>query len=176
MEVAQPQSANALTGWIRAVVGFTGRSVSWLSLLMVTVTFGIVVFRYGFNLTWVSVQESVIYLHAMVFLLAAGWTLSEDGHVRVDIIYAARSERYRAWVNLLGSCLFLLPLCVFTFAVAWDYVASSWALKESSREAGGLDAVYLLKSLILLGPLLLFLQGLVLIRDSWVCLRSPATR
>jgi TRAP-type mannitol/chloroaromatic compound transport system permease small subunit len=174
MEVTRQQTGSALTGWIRATVSLTGRAVSWLSLLMVLVTFGIVIFRYGFNLTLVSIQESVIYLHAMVFLLAAGWTLSEDGHVRVDIIYAARSERYRAWVNLLGSFLFLLPLCVFTFVVAWDYVASSWALKESSREAGGLSGVYLLKSLILVGPLLLFLQGLVLIRDSWACLRSPA--
>ena len=161
--------------WVRALrvtVGFTGRAVSWLSLLMVVVTFGVVVLRYGFNLTWVAVQESVIYLHAMVFLMAAAWTLSEDGHVRVDIIYGARSERYRAGVNLAGCLLFLLPFCVFTFTVAWEYVAASWSVQETSREAGGLPGVYLLKSLILVAPALLLLQAVILVYDSWVCLRA----
>jgi TRAP-type mannitol/chloroaromatic compound transport system permease small subunit len=174
MEVAPTQSESALIGGIRGVVSFTGRAVSWLSLLLVMVIFAIVVLRYGFNLVWVSVQESVIYLHAMIFLLAAGWTLSQDGHVRVDIIYGARSERYRAWINLLGCCLFLFPMCIFTFLVAWDYVASSFAVAESSREAGGLPGVYLLKSLILFAPALLFLQGIVLVCDSWSCLRREA--
>jgi TRAP-type mannitol/chloroaromatic compound transport system permease small subunit len=172
MEVATTACNPAFLRALACVVRVTGRSVSWLTLLMVVVMFGIVVMRYGFSLSSVAVQESVIYLHSLVFMLAAAWTLSNDGHVRVDIIYGARSKRYRAWVDLLGTCLFLLPLCLFMIVIAWDYVLPSWQLGESSREAGGLPGVYLLKSLILVAPLLLLLQGIVQIGENWVILRQ----
>ena len=136
-----------------------GKAASWLILLMVLITFVIVLLRYGFNLGWVWLQESVTYLHAAVFMLAAAWTWQEDGHVRVDILYRGRSRRHRAWVNLLGTLLFLVPVCVYLLAIGWDYVSSSWSLREGSRQAGGLPLVYLLKSLILALPLLLLVQA-----------------
>ncbi|MBT8063683.1 MAG: TRAP transporter small permease subunit [Xanthomonadales bacterium] len=132
---------------------------------MTLLTFGIVVLRYGFNLGWIWLQESVVYLHAMVFMVAAAWTFQCDDHVRVDIVYRERSDRYRAWVNLLGTGLFLVPFSVFLLVIGWDYVAASWATGEASREAGGLPLVFLLKSLILALPALLLLQ-------SWVTVRS----
>lgn len=136
-----------------------GRAVAWLTLAMTLLTFGIVVLRYGFNLGWIWLQESVTYLHALVFMVAAAWALQTDDHVRVDIFYRARSDRYRNAVNLAGTLLFLVPFSVFMLVIGWDYVAASWATREASREAGGLPLVWLLKSLILVLPALLLLQS-----------------
>ena len=139
---------------------------------MVLLTFAIVILRYGFNLGWIWLQESVTYFHAMVFMLAAAWTLQDDGHVRVDIFYRDRPERHQALVNLLGAIIFLVPLCVFLIIVGWEYVFSSWKLMEKSREAGGLPLVYLLKSLILLLPALLLVQAVPGLVRSVVTLKS----
>ena len=132
---------------------------------------GIVVLRYGFNLGWIWLQESLTYLHVLVFSVVAAWTLQQDGHVRVDIFYARMTEKNRARVDLLGSLLFLVPLCIFTLVISWPYVAYSWKLLESSREAGGLPLVFLLKSLIMVMPALLLGQAFVLIADAWKTLR-----
>ncbi len=139
---------------------FLGSTISWLSLLMVLVTFVIVVLRYAFDLGWIWLQESVTYMHAALFLIGAAYTLKHEGHVRVDIFYRKFTPRTRAWIDLAGALFLLLPVCLFIFSVSWDYVAQSWALREGSREAGGLDGVYLLKSLILLMAGLLVLQGM----------------
>ena len=137
-----------------------GRAISWLSLLMVLVTFAVVVLRYAFDLGWIAMQESVTYMHAVLFLAGAAYTLKHQGHVRVDIFYRRFSPRAQAWVDLFGGLFLLLPVCLFIFYMSWDYVAQSWSLWEGSREAGGLDGVYLLKSMILAMAGLLVLQGL----------------
>jgi TRAP-type mannitol/chloroaromatic compound transport system permease small subunit len=155
----------------RAVAG-VGRLVSWLTLAMVLVTFAVVLLRYGFNLGWIWLQESVTYLHATVFMLAAAWALQDDGHVRVDVFYRDRSERHKAWVNLAGTGLFLVPLCVFFLASSWEYVLRSWQVMEGSREAGGLPLVFLLKSLILLLPALLLMQSVCQLVDAFRLLRG----
>ncbi|NNE06894.1 MAG: TRAP transporter small permease subunit [Xanthomonadales bacterium] len=152
---------------IEALVSRCGRIVSWLTLALVVLTFSVVVLRYGFNLGWIWLQESITYLHAAVFMLAAAWTLGEDGHVRVDIFYRNASPRFRALVNMVGCILFLLPFCIFLIIIGWDYVASSWRRLEGSREAGGLGAVFLLKSLILLLPALLLVQCLPMMRRNF---------
>lgn len=141
-----------------AVVAATGRSVSWLLLAMVLVTFTIVVLRYGFNLGWIWLQETVVYMHSAVFLLAVAWAFQADEHVRVDIFYRDKSPRHKAWVNLLGTLLFVVPFSVYLLSMGWNYVSSSWAVFEGSREAGGLNFVYILKSLMLALPVLLLLQ------------------
>jgi TRAP-type mannitol/chloroaromatic compound transport system permease small subunit len=156
------------------VVGVLGRAVAWLTLLMTLLTFGVVVLRYGFSLGWIWLQESVTYLHALVFMVAAAWAFQTDDHVRVDIFYRDRSERYRSWVNLAGTLLLLVPFCLFLVVVAWDYVAASWATREASREAGGLPLVWLLKSLILVMPVLLLLQSWSTVRNCMAVLRRPA--
>jgi TRAP-type mannitol/chloroaromatic compound transport system permease small subunit len=139
-----------------------GRYISWLTLAMVVVTFLIVILRYLFNLGWIGVQESVTYMHAFVFMLGAAYTLKHDGHVRVDIFYMKASKRTRAWVDLLGSLILLMPMMAFLFAISWDYVAVSWSLLEESPETGGLHGVYLLKSSMLALGGLMFLQGVAL--------------
>jgi TRAP-type mannitol/chloroaromatic compound transport system permease small subunit len=141
---------------------FIGRYVSWLTVAMVVVTFFIVVMRYMFNLGWIAVQESVTYMHAMVFMLGAAYTLKHDGHVRVDIFYIKASKRSRAWVDLLGALFLLIPMMVFIFLVSWDYVAESWRLLEESPETGGLPLVYLLKTNILALGALMSLQAIAM--------------
>ena len=164
---ATPANFSALRKFIAAC----GKAVSWLTLVMVLLTFVIVILRYGFNLGWIWLQESQTYLHVTVFCIVAAWTLQQDGHVRVDIFYAAMTEKQRARVDLLGSLLFLVPLCIFILVVSWPYVANSWKLLESSREAGGLPLVFLLKSLIMVLPGLLLIQAFTNIHDSWKTLR-----
>ena len=137
----------------------TGRLIAWLTLGMVIITFTVVVMRYLFNTGSIALQESISYLHACVFMLGAAFTLKQGGHVRVDIFYQKFSPLTRAWVDLLGTLLLLFPVCGFIFFSSLDYVAASWAIHEGSREAGGLDGVFLLKTLIPLTAVLLMLQG-----------------
>ena len=156
--VQESMSTPGKPGLPEKLVAMTGKAVAWLTLVMVLLTFAIVVLRYGFNLGWIWLQETVTYFHAIVFMLAAAWTLQEDDHVRVDIFYRDRPAAHKAMVNLLGNIIFLIPLCVFMIVIGWDYVSNSWMLMEKSREAGGLPLVFLLKSLLLLLPALLLFQ------------------
>ena len=149
-----------------------GRVIGWLALAMVAVTFVIVVLRYLFNVGWISLQESVTWMHAVVFGLGAAFALRRDGHVRVDIFYARMTIRGQAWVNLLGTLFLLLPTCAFIFWVSWDYVAASWSVREASAEAGGLPGIFLLKSVILVMVALLLLQGVALAIRSLLTLRQ----
>ncbi len=140
-----------------------GRAVSWLTLFMVLITFAVVVLRFGFNLGWVSMQESVSYMHATLFLAGAAFTLKHEGHVRVDIFYNRMSERGKAMVDLVGTLLLLLPVCGFIVWTSWAYVVGSWAIHETSGETGGLLGLYILKSMILVMAVLLVLQGVSMI-------------
>lgn len=147
-----------------------GRATAWLTLGMVIAQFGVVLLRYIFGLGFAAVQESVIWMHATVFMLAAGFTLADDGHVRVDIFYREASARTKAIIDGAGVLLFLWPVSGLIFAKAWPYVANSWAVLESSPEASGLPGLYLLKSLILVMPALLGLQGLAMLLRAWLTL------
>jgi TRAP-type mannitol/chloroaromatic compound transport system permease small subunit len=154
-----------------------GRMVSWLTLAMVLVTFAVVVLRYLFNMGWIAMQETITYMHALVFMLGVAYTLKRGGHVRVDIFYHKFSQRRQAWVNLLGTLLFLLPTFGFILWVCWDYVLFSWSLQEHSQEAGGLPFLYLLKSVLLLMPVLMLLQGVAILAENLLILLGhvPAT-
>ncbi len=140
--------------------GVIGRSIAWLTLLMVLVTFLIVVLRYVFSIGWIAMQESVIYLHTVVFMLGAAYTLKQNTHVRVDIFYEKMSPRAKAWVDLSGALLLLVPFCLFIIVISWNYVSLSWSLLEGSRDAGGLPAVFLLKTTIPAMAGLVMLQGI----------------
>lgn len=137
-----------------------GRSIAWLTLAMVAVTFLVVVLRYVFSTGWVAMQESITYMHTLVFMLGAAYTLKQNGHVRVDIFYEKLTPRGRAWVELLGTLLLLIPFCLFIIIYSWNYVSLSWELLEGSREAGGLPALFILKTTIPVMALLVMLQGI----------------
>lgn len=139
----------------------TGSVMAWLTVLMVLGTFVIVVLRYVFDLGWISMQESIVWMHAAVFMLGASYTLKHNEHVRVDIFYRRTTAERRAWVNVVGTVVFLLPLAGFVAVTSWDYVTTSWAIGEASREAGGLPFPFvpIMKSLIPATALLLMVQG-----------------
>ena len=136
-----------------------GEWVSYFTFLMAAVTFAVVVLRYGFNLGWIAMQESVVYLHAAVFLLGSAYTLQHDGHVRVDVFYRGFSKKRKALVNLVGTLFLLLPVMIFITVVSWHYVFESWQTLEGSMESGGLPFLYVLKTFILLFSLTMLLQG-----------------
>ena len=141
-----------------------GRITAWLTLAMVLVTFCVVVLRYLFDTGWIWLQESVTWMHAAVFMLAAAYTLADDQHVRVDIFYRDMSEPGRALVNALGTALFLLPLTVFLIWSSWDYASLSWEIRETSREAGGMIFPFpsIMKTFIPATAFLLLLQGIAM--------------
>ncbi len=107
-------------------------------------------------------QEAVIYLHVLVFMLGSAYTLQYDKHVRVDIIYQYCSTQARAWIDFTGSLVLLLPVSGFIVWSSWDYVTEAWSIQEGSRHAGGLPGLYLLKSTIPAMAILLFLQGMAM--------------
>ena len=139
---------------------WSGQLIAWLTLMMVFTTFTIGLLRYGFEMGWIALQESVVYMHALVFLIGIPYTLKYDGHVRVDIFYGKMTVRGKAWVNLLGTLFLLIPVSVFIAWISWDYITASWEMGEESGEAGGLPGIYLLKSSILIMTVLLLIQGI----------------
>ncbi len=149
------QTIDAINEWV-------GKVISWLTLLMVLTTFIIVVLRYVFDIGWIFMQESVTYMHAVVFMLGAAYTLKHNAHVRVDIIYQKCSIKTRAWIDCIGTLLLLMPVTGFIIYSSWEYIADSWAIQESSRNSGGLPGVYLLKTTILFMAGLLILQSIAL--------------
>ncbi|GAA6206260.1 TRAP transporter small permease subunit [Thalassotalea sp. SU-HH00458] len=153
---------------------YTGKLIAWLTFAMVVVSFVIVVLRYAFNLGWVAMQESVLYFHAMVFMLGAAYTLKVDGHVRVDIFYQRFSKKQQAMVNLFGALFLLAPVCITIFIISFDYVVIAWQIMEKSSEAGGLPMVFINKSLILLLAITLLLQGVAEIERNFLIVTTRA--
>jgi len=143
-----------------------GRLVAWLTLATVVVCAAVVILRYVFSIGFIWMQELYVWTYAAVFLLGAGYTLRHQGHVRVDIFYAGASPRTRAWVDLFGTLVFLLPWLALIAWTAWPYVRASWAIAEASSQTEGMPAIYLLKSLLLVFCVLLGLQGLAVIARS----------
>lgn len=152
----------------------TGRVTAWLTLAMVLLTTVIVVMRYVFDAGLIWMQESVTWMHATVFMVGAAYTLLHEEHVRVDIFYRNMSRRRRALIDFVGVLLFLLPLCGFLAWLAWDFAATAWSIHETSREPGGLPypMIPLLKSIVVVMPALVALQGVSLLLRSLAALRG----
>ncbi|MBR9814976.1 TRAP transporter small permease subunit [bacterium] len=157
---------------LERVLDAIGRWVSWLVVAVVIVCFAGVTLRYGFDLGWVALQESYQALHAAAFLLAGAWVLRRDEHVRVDVWYRGRSARTRAWVNLLGALLLLMPVCGFIVWASIDYVAAAWRVLEGSRQPGGLPGVFVIKTLIPVSAALVLLAGVSQALYPWRVLRG----
>jgi len=157
-----------LASGIECFAEWCGRSVAWLTLALVLLVSYDVTMRYLFQDGSVALQELEWHLFALIFLLGAAYTLKHDEHVRVDLIYHSRwmSERRRAWVDLLGTLLFLLPFCVLIIVSAWPFVENSYTLNEHSPDPGGLPYRYLIKMMIPLCFVLLVVQGVAIIIRS----------
>jgi len=162
----------SLSRSIDRVNTLVGRAVSWLVLAMVLAQFGIVVMRYVFGAGSLAMYEIVVYLHGVLFMMAAAYTLAEDGHVRVDIFYREARSRTQALVNIAGVILMLWPTCALILYLAWPYVARSWSVLEGSRETSGLPGVFLFKTVILVFAAMLILQGLSVVVRALRTLRE----
>lgn len=148
-----------------------GRILALASLAIMALTFIVVVIRYGLNsgsiqlggfrINAIAIQETVMYLHAMLFMLASAYTLKHNAHVRVDVFYRNFSPKTKAWVDIMGTLLLLFPMSGFILYMSLDFVAFAWQIQEHSGEAEGLPYVYVLKTLIPIMAGMLLFQGLV---------------
>ena len=155
-----PDILTKIADQLDRVLDRLGQAISWLNLLMAIIVLVIVVLRYWLSIGSVALQESITYLHAALFMLGISYTLQHNGHVRVDIFYRNFSARRRALVNLAGLIMFLIPTCVLIIVSSWDYVNASWATGERSEESRGIAFVYGLKTLMIIMPSLLIVQGI----------------
>lgn len=160
---------------IDTLTEFSGRVIAWLTLVMVVAVVTVVVTRYFLNVGSIALQESITYLHCAVFMLGLAYTLQQDGHVRVDIFYRQYNAKTKARVNFFGSLIFLLPLCLLLFFISWDYVAASWSIRETSAENNGLPFIYLLKTLMLIMPVMLLLQAVAEMIKNGILLFAGAS-
>ncbi|WXL25687.1 TRAP transporter small permease subunit [Ectopseudomonas mendocina] len=157
---ATPNPALRAARLIDAVNAGFAKLCSWLTLFLVLGTTLVVILRYSFGIGATALQEAVLYAHGLVFMGCAAWALQRNAHVRVDIFYQRFSPRRQALVEITGTLLFLMPLCLFLGWASWDYIGNAWASREGSSETGGLKFVYLQKSIIMLLVVGLLLQGL----------------
>ena len=148
-----------------------GRLLGWAVLLLILAQFAIIVLTNVFRVGSIQLQESLLYANSLIFLGAAGYTLLRDEQVRVDIFYRGAPKRFKARVNLFGTLFLLFPVMGLLGVSAWPYVAASWAVLEGSTETTGLQAVFILKSFLLLFTATLTLQGVSLAIRSWIELR-----
>jgi len=167
--------AARLADAIDALAEGAGALIRWLVLVMVLLGAFNAVARYlgrsiGVQLSSNAFIEAQWYLFSLIFLLGAGYTLKRKGHVRVDVLYERFSARTRAWIDLAGTLVLLLPFCVFGVVMAWPSVRNSWSLREGSPDPGGLPR-YPIKTVILLAFALLFLQGV-----AWALRRGDQIR
>ena len=159
------QLLNHVVSTIDALNEGVGRLTSWLVLVMVLSVIFTVITRYffpSFSTGSVAIQELQWHLFSLTFLLGAAYTFKHDEHVRVDIFYQHRrvTDRQRAWINIFGNLLFLIPFCLLIIFSSWDFVKMSYQFNEGSPDAGGLPYRFLLKIAIPLGFILLMLQGI----------------
>jgi TRAP-type mannitol/chloroaromatic compound transport system permease small subunit len=170
------RTAHTIDSAIDAFTEYCGKTIAWLTAAMVVITCTIVVMRYLLETGSIALQESLTYLHAMVFMGGISFALKQGGHVRVDIFYRNFLPRTKAYIDLAGALLLLIPVCLVIFWLNIDYVINSWAIQETSSESSGLPWVYLLKTLLLIMPSLLLLQGFAeLIKSLRVLINADRT-
>ena len=159
-----------MTGWggrlatgIQRAMEAIGRGVAWLTFAMAGMTGLVVALRYGFDTSAIPLQESVLYMHALVVMPGLAYALASDAHVRVDVFASRMTPRTRRIIDLTGHVMLLAPTCVTVAIVSWPYAAQSWRILEGSPEVGGIPAVFLLKTLIPLGAMLLLVQAAAMV-------------
>jgi TRAP-type mannitol/chloroaromatic compound transport system permease small subunit len=169
------RGALALADGIDAANRAIGLAARWLTVALVLVQFVVVVLRYAYGSSFVWLQESVIYLHAFCFMLAIGYALLLDAHVRVDFFYGRWSERGKAAMDLAGALVCILPFCALLAWASWGYVMRSFRFGEGPMQVGGLPLTPYLKALILAMAALLALQGISLAIRALAVLTGHAT-
>lgn len=165
---------SALADFLDGINRVTGRLICWLVLFMMCIQFGIVLLRYVFGISDIALNESVLYMHATLFMLGAGYTLLVDEHVRVDIFYSRMSDRRRAWVDVFGHLVLLIPAIAMLLYWSWPTVRNAWSILEGAISVGGIPASFLLKSLIPAFCILLLVQSIaILLRNGLRLMTRP---
>lgn len=138
---------------------FTGKTLRWLTLLLVVLVCLTVVLRYFFAIPSIALQEVTLYTHATLFMAGMAYTWQQGAHVSVDVFSKRWSAARLRRMKQAGILFLLLPFCIFLLYSSASYVGLSWAIGERSEETGGLPLVYLLKTLMLIMPVLLIIQA-----------------
>ena len=154
-----------------------GSAIQWLTLVMVVIGAFNALARYTDQYTNLSLSSNVYldlqcYLFSLIFLMGSAYGLNHDYHVRVDVMYARLGRRARAWIDLIGSILFLVPFSAVMLWVSWGPVVRSWDILETSPDPGGLPR-YPIKTVILVSFFLLFLQAISQIVKNAAILAEP---
>ena len=152
---------NSLLGFSRLIDTITeniGKAVAWLILVAVLVSAGNAVIRKIFNMSSNAWLEAQWYLFGGAFMLAAAYTLQQNEHIRIDVVYGAFSRRVQHWIDLFGHCFFLMPFVLLMVYYFVPYVEMSYVSGEGSSSAGGL-IVWPAKAILLAGFVLLAFQG-----------------
>ena len=152
-----------------------GNVLNVLMMALVCVVIVVVIGRYFFDIGSIALQELTTYLHSTVFMLGISYTLKHDEHVRVDIFYRNFSEKKQAIVNVIGGLMFIFPMSIFIGWSSWDYVLASWSIMETSTENNGLPFIYLLKTVMLIMPFLLAIQGLITVAKNLLILYGSSS-
>ena len=166
-------SSRDLMGFLERINSTTGNLVRWFALAMVLLQFAIVILRYVFGISFIFLNEGVLYLHASLFMLGAGYTLLVDGHVRVDIFYSKLTASQQSIINILGTLFLLLPSMVVLLFYTWPSVQRSWSIFEGPISVGGIPASFLLKTLIPIFCLLLIVQAIACLIKEYLNLKQP---
>ena len=152
------KSLLALSRAIDALNNFVGRSTYWLILAAVLISAGNATVRYSLNMSsnaWLEIQW---YLFSAVFLFCAGYTLLHNQHIRIDVVTGRFSRRVQAWIDILGTLLFLMPMAITILWLSWPVFVDAYQRNEVSTNAGGL-IIWPARLMVPIGFLLLVLQG-----------------
>ena len=132
----------------------------YILIVLILLVFSTVFFRYVFNMSYIIIQEIIMYLHALIFMFGISYALKENSHVKIDVLYNTLNKRTQRVISIAGLVSFILPTALFIIYISIDMVTQSWVILEGSSEAGGLNLVFILKSLIPISGVLIFLQGI----------------
>ncbi len=166
-----------VAGAIEALNDNIGRGLAlfvWGTAILCAV---VVFLRYVLHESFVWMQELYVWMHAVVFMVGAGYAMRRDAHVRVDIFYSKWNSRTRAMVEIIGTLAFTLPWVAVLAWLAWPYIRVSWTIMEGAAQPGGLPFTYLFKTVVLVFCFAVGLQGLAVIARSILVLlgdRPPA--
>jgi TRAP-type mannitol/chloroaromatic compound transport system permease small subunit len=142
------------------IMNIISKLLVYILLSMIGLVILTIFLRYFFSIGSISIQELIMYFHASIFMLGISYTYKENSHVKIDIFYNKLSEKNKTMLSLIGGILLIIPFAIFIIFISFDMVSSSWSIFEGSSEAGGLDLVFILKSLIPLSGFLILLQAL----------------
>ncbi len=166
----------AFSEFLHSINAFFGKIASWFTLLLVLIIVIDVGLRYFFNTSYIWVIELEKYFFAIIFLLGSGYAFQTENHVRVDVFYSQWSSKKKTRADIFGHLFLLIPWCLLVIVVGFNYFQFSFKINESSAQAGGLPALYCLKSLIFIGFSILLLQALAKLIEGILFLSNTSKK